>query len=256
VARATLFAPIPTQHTAFRTRHQFLGGPGGPREVQGLSKYVASGCLERYLPRNRLTASDAMSSNVSHKSFPPPRILQEHGSAALGLTPARLKLSRRSVTAGFTLTEVALAMGIFSFALVSMIGLLSVGLKNSRRANVQIAASNLMSAIASDIQSSSWLVRGGTLSYTSPRLRLAATLDSKGNVSGVAPANTILDEGGSPVLGTTQVPLTKAFNVIFSAASEGTAAIRVTLQWPASAATTPAKAPEGSLDALIPLPTP
>jgi hypothetical protein len=152
-------------------------------------------------------------------------------------------------------------MGIFSFALVSMIGLLSVGLKNSRRANVQIAASNLMSAIASDIQSSSWQVKGGTLSYKSPRLELAATVDSKGNVSGVSlrgasPAQEILDEGGTPVSGTTQVPLTKAFNAIFSAASEGTAAIRVTLQWPASAATTSAKAPEGSLDALIPLPTP
>jgi hypothetical protein len=149
-------------------------------------------------------------------------------------------------------------MGIFSFALVSMIGLLSVGLKNSRRANVQIAASNLMSAIASDIQSSSWLVKGGTYSYTSPRLKLRATLDSKGNVSGVDPGNRILDEGGSPppVVGTTQAPLAKAFNVIFSAASEGTAAIRVTIQWPASAAATPAKAPEGALDALIPLPTP
>jgi uncharacterized protein (TIGR02598 family) len=193
---------------------------------------------------------------MSLNSFQSPRTLLVPSSPPSCRAPVFLRPSLHSGRWGFTLTEVALAMGIFSFALVSMIGLLSVGLKNSRRANVQIAASNLMSAIASDIQSSSWLVKGGTYSYTSPRLKLAATLDSKGNVSGVNPGNRILDEGGSPVAGTTQAPLAKAFNVIFAAASEGTAAIRVTVQWPASAAATPARAPEGSLDALIPLPTP
>jgi hypothetical protein len=147
-------------------------------------------------------------------------------------------------------------MGIFSFALVSMIGLLSVGLKNSRRANIQIAASNLMSAIASDIQSSTRIVKGGTYSYTSPRLQLSASVDTKGTVSGVAPASKILDESGSPTGLTTQNPLSKVFNVTFAAASAGTTAIRVTVQWPVSTGATSTTAPEGSLDALIPLPTP
>ncbi len=147
-------------------------------------------------------------------------------------------------------------MGIFSFALVSMIGLLSVGLKNSRRANIQIAASNLMSAIASDIQSSSRLIKGGTYSYTSPRLQLTAAVDAKGTVSGVNPSSKVLDESASPIGPTEVNPLSKAFNVTFAAASAGTTAIRVTVQWPVSTVASSTVPPEGSLDALIPLPTP
>lgn len=147
-------------------------------------------------------------------------------------------------------------MGIFSFALVSMIGLLSVGLKNSRRANIQVAASNLMSVIASDIQSSLCTAKSGSYEYKSPRLELTASVDSKGNVTGVLPGKIDLDEGGSKVVSTAQSSLSKAFNVSFAAASAGTTAIRVTVQWPASTAATPTSAPEGSLDALIPLPSP
>jgi uncharacterized protein (TIGR02598 family) len=156
--------------------------------------------------------------------------------------------------AAFTLTEVALAMGIFSFALVSMIGLLSVGLKNSRRANTQIGASNLMSAIASDIRSSTCTLRGGTYSYTSPRLNLTASVDARGTVSGVSPVTTILDESGSPANVTSPNPLMKLFTVNFAAASLGTTAVRVTVQWPPK--TSPSANYEGSLDALIPLPAP
>lgn len=170
------------------------------------------------------------------------------------MTPEPHLLKKQRKQAGFTLTEVALAMGIFSFALVSMIGLLSVGLKNSRRANIQISASNLMSAIASDIQASTYLINGGTFAYTSPRLKLTASVDSRGTVNSVNPASTILDESGSPADSNALNPLIKLFTVNFAAASAGTTAIRVTIQWPPK--TTSAATPyEGSLDALIPLPT-
>jgi uncharacterized protein (TIGR02598 family) len=181
-----------------------------------------------------------------------PRPNQLSNLAAAALTGKR-RYNRES---GFTLTEVAVAMGIFSFALVSMIGLLSVGLKNSRRANIQISASNLMSAIASDIQSSLWTVKGGTYSYTSPRLKLTASVDSKGTVSGVSPASSILDESGTAVTSNVPNPLSKSFAVNFAAASAGTTAIRVTVKWPATSGGASTVAPEGTLDALIPLPSP
>lgn len=190
------------------------------------------------------------------KSHPSSRMRLPFGALRPRPLPAHPRTLRSKSQEAFTLTEVALAMGIFSFALVSMIGLLSVGLKNSRRANIQIAASNLMSAIASDIQSSSRFVQSGTYSYTSPRLQLKASVDPKGTVSGVAPISAILDESGSPVVLTALNPLAKAFTVNFAAASAGTTAIRVTVQWPVLNAASPAVAPEGSLDALIPLPTP
>jgi hypothetical protein len=47
----------------------------------------------------------------------------------------------------------------------------------------------------------------------------------------------------------------KLFTVSFTAASAGTTAIRVTIQWPPRAAGSNAPY-EGSLDALIPLPSP
>lgn len=52
----------------------------------------------------------------------------------------------------FSLVEVTLALGIVSFAMISVLGLLPVGLKTVRNANEQAAAANVLNAIAGSLR--------------------------------------------------------------------------------------------------------
>ena len=162
---------------------------------------------------------------------------------------------------GFTLAEVALAMAIFSFALVSMLGLLSIGLKSSRRAHLQTAAVNLLSTIAADIRASTVTpdqADPDDLVYQSPRLKIRAiykdddqtlTLNSAADMV-LTDACTDMSTANASELGTLQT-----FRVAFKAPSElGIQAIRVVISWPSNLPT--GSTPEGSLDSLVPLPWP
>lgn len=52
----------------------------------------------------------------------------------------------------FSLVEVTLALGIVSFALVSVLGLLPVGLRSIKNANEQAGAANVLNAIAASLR--------------------------------------------------------------------------------------------------------
>ena len=52
----------------------------------------------------------------------------------------------------FSLIEVTLALGIVSFALVAVLGLLPVGLKSVKNANEQAGAANVLNAIAANLR--------------------------------------------------------------------------------------------------------
>ncbi len=169
---------------------------------------------------------------------------------------------QRRLSAGFTLTEIALALAIFSFALVSMLGLLSVGMKNSRKANIQLAASNLLSGIASDVQSSkreyvsAGTLNGGSYKFTSPRLAITATVNrdtrTVGAVTILTNTSVTIDESCTVVKDS--ISLMKQFKATFAPAANGTPALLITLEWPPNHP--PTSSPEGSLNALIPLPLP
>ncbi len=174
--------------------------------------------------------------------------------------PLRLPLSTRHRTDGFTLAEVALSLAIFSFALLSMLGLLSVGLKTSRKANLQTAASNLLSSIAADIQAS--LVNTSedenTTTFTSPSLALVATrtkgADATSDTLTVAPDSMILTDAGTDgaAMSPVQQGALKLFKVTFTASAQNASAVRIKIAWPA---TTPVTArPEGAIESLVPLP--
>ena len=156
---------------------------------------------------------------------------------------------------GFTLVEIALAMAIFSFALVSMLGLLSVGLKNSRKASIQIAAANILSTIAADLQGAQISnVANGEYTATSQKLKIKAIVASTGATQITYPEPLVVDEACSPVNPTDSQGLVKTFRVTLSAAEPSVRAVRVQIRWPS---TTPDSAqPEGSLNSLVALPSP
>lgn len=161
---------------------------------------------------------------------------------------------------GFTLAEIAVALGIFSFALVSMLGMLSVGLKNTRKATIQTSASNVMAGIVSDIKASKISIAtssgSDTLTFLSPKLGISADLDKKtstvssGSISPRMPL--YISESCSLVSTSSPEILQKVYSVDITAGAIGVPAVRVRLEWPAIRPSN--SRPEGFLETLVPLP--
>jgi len=57
-----------------------------------------------------------------------------------------------SDAAAFSLVEVVLALGVASFCLIAILGLMPVGVQTNRNATSQTAATNLMAAIVADLR--------------------------------------------------------------------------------------------------------
>lgn len=178
------------------------------------------------------------------------------------LTQTRLQIQNMAFArfgkAGFTLAEIAVALGIFSFALVSMMGMLSVGLKNTRKATVQTAASNVLSGIVSDIKASKITATAAgtdTQSYTSPKLGITAALDKRNNTvtDSITPSMPLyINEAGSLVNSSAPEVLQKVYSVQITPGADGVPALRVRVEWPANRP--PNSRPEGYLETLVPLP--
>jgi Tfp pilus assembly protein PilV len=59
----------------------------------------------------------------------------------------------KTCTSGFSLVEVVMALGIASFALLAVVGLLPVGMKSAQDAREQAAAANVINSIANALRS-------------------------------------------------------------------------------------------------------
>jgi uncharacterized protein (TIGR02598 family) len=59
------------------------------------------------------------------------------------------------VAAAFSLVEVTLALGIAAFCLIAVIGIIPVGVQTNRNATSQTAATNIMTAVVTDLRATS-----------------------------------------------------------------------------------------------------
>lgn len=65
---------------------------------------------------------------------------------------------------GFTLVEVAIALGVFAFAIIALVGLLSAGLQTEKAAHRDTAMGNIVSYVLADLRGSKYAaVTGETL---------------------------------------------------------------------------------------------
>lgn len=69
--------------------------------------------------------------------------------------PIRRLRDQRVAPGGFSLVEVVLAIGIVSFCLIAVLGLLPTGLKAVKNSNEQAGAAALISAIATSVRGAS-----------------------------------------------------------------------------------------------------
>ncbi|CAN5531467.1 hypothetical protein BH09VER1_BH09VER1_23160 [soil metagenome] len=107
-------------------------------------------------------------------------------------------LSHRS--AGFSLVEVALALGIVSFALLAIVGLLGVGLSSGKSAQVDTmqtaAARSLLAAIRTNSPSAvsgatSWLNYDGSTNASASGAYFQCTITTNAPPPGVLAANMV-----------------------------------------------------------------
>jgi type II secretory pathway pseudopilin PulG len=113
-----------------------------------------------------------------------------------------MNTQRHSRTA-FSLIEVTIALGIAAFCLLTVFGLLPIGLDSSQNAAEQTVVSGIATAISSDFHAAAQgtLVLGGTGAVTS---RFGFTIPAPGrksafNIQGVSFQTLYFAEDGSPI---------------------------------------------------------
>ena len=94
-----------------------------------------------------------------------------------------MKTRKRSIAA-FSLVELSIALGVITFCLLTIIGLLAIGINSTHSSTTQTAATNLLTAVTSDLES----VPNITPSYTPAAAK--GTVASPGGLHGI---------NGSPV---------------------------------------------------------
>ena len=72
-----------------------------------------------------------------------------------------MKIRKRS-TSAFSLVELTVALGVIGFCLLTIIGLLAVGINSTHSSTVQTSATNILTAVTSDLEA----VPNITPSYT------------------------------------------------------------------------------------------
>jgi len=68
---------------------------------------------------------------------------------------------KRLISRGFSLTEVVIAIGIASFALVALMALIPVGMTANRSSAEELHASHLLSLVAADLRNTDPRLNGG-----------------------------------------------------------------------------------------------
>lgn len=160
---------------------------------------------------------------------------------------------RPAASAGFSLVEVALAMGVTAFCLVSMIGLLTVGLTTNQSSSNETQALHVMSQVADDLQAAAQGGLGKSLIY-------GFTLPANGSgntMTSGQPQSVYVEADGSIPLGTSvgSAPVAGDIYRVTLGFSPPTATTgltvgptaRILVSWPAAADPTPTAWPTSCL---------
>ena len=143
---------------------------------------------------------------------------------------------RKNHAAGFTLIEVTLALGVASFAMLAIFGLLPVGLQSSQTSTQQTLATNIATAILADMtqvpSASAIAASSGTLSSISSEYGIDVTK----SYSSTAPKQFYVDATGAPQASAT----TARYRVSLTLVQSGTNSRQadngmITIAWPAAA---------------------
>jgi prepilin-type N-terminal cleavage/methylation domain-containing protein len=173
---------------------------------------------------------------------------------------------------GFTLVEVALALGVVAFCLVAIFGLLPVGINSNRNSIEQAAANNIARAIVSDLRATpvasgtAAIVTSPVYGFEIPAAGQTGAVPSPQTVFFAESANATGLMGAPPAVTPKPAPDTLSTSVSqyrvslgFTAPPTGTrnaTVVRLLVTWPALADPAPAIWPTnytGSYETIISL---
>lgn len=150
---------------------------------------------------------------------------------------------------GFSLVEVALALGLVSFALVTLLALLPVGLRTNRTSVEEIRATCLLSMLEADLRNSDPTTNGGKSLMLGLRLPYAVDVNGRRIFNpAVTPVTALdasvttgLDESERPVPPGTSPPPRFQASVVYTkippAGSRRPVEAVLIVHWPASTST-------------------
>lgn len=139
-----------------------------------------------------------------------------------------MSIHRSEITA-FSLVEVTLALGIASFALIAVFGLLPVGVSSNRTSLEQTGAASLLTAVAADMRAAPIMASGSSTSR-SPVFRIEIPSTSSPGIRHVYCA-----EDGSRTSAENARYLVSVGMTPPSTGKRSATSVRILITWPATA---------------------
>ena len=133
---------------------------------------------------------------------------------------------------GFSLVEVALALGIGSFCMLTLLGLIPVGLHNFQQADARSMMVDLATSVAQDLESTSV----GTAPTKSPRFSFM--VPPSGGSTDTTPQTVFVDASGAPTSGAMDANSIYRLSVAFTPPQPGSkmaTTARILVTFPAHA---------------------
>jgi len=153
---------------------------------------------------------------------------------------------RNRSTLGFSLVEVTLALGMVVFCLVIIMGLLALGITSTQVSAVQTSATNILTAVVSDLESTqNPLPKNGT-SQKSPLYQIV--LPAAGTTASATPTTIYIGEDGQVVPSSSGALYRLSVWTTGSTTTQQETLVRLLISWPAPS---PYTAAQGSLDNVI-----
>ena len=151
-------------------------------------------------------------------------------------------------SAGFSLVEVSLALGIAVFCLVAIFGLLTVGMNSSSLSIEQTNATNILSAVAGDLRTApDPYPKGGAVTTAVYKLNIPAAVPSATTPPFPPPVASYLDANGQLLTSVSGARYQLGVWMKPGVGREATIA-RVILSWPPGAV-----ASAGSVETVVAL---
>ncbi len=156
--------------------------------------------------------------------------------------------------AGFSLVEVTLALGVVVLCLVSVFGLLAVGINSASISIDQTSATNILTSIAADLEATKNPSPKNTTAQTSPifNITIPAGLSSSSGapVMSATPTTSYIGEDGQPVAAVASARYQLNVWTAASTKTQQETLVRLLISWPARATTATA---QGYVETVIAL---
>ena len=160
---------------------------------------------------------------------------------------------RHSSRAGFSLVEVTLALGVVVLCLVSVFGLLAVGINSASISIDQTSATNILTSIAADLEATKNPAPKNTTAQISPifNITIPAGVSSTGSpVMSTTPTTSYIGEDGQPVAAVASARYQLNVWTAASTKTQQETLVRLLISWPARATTATA---QGYVETVIAL---